>query len=235
MLQPSLEPPGVAAFCDMDRNGGGWTVVIRRNDTEYQDDFQQDWDSYKMGFGYLGGEFYWGNEYVWMLTSHLDRRYQVYFWLEDCYGNTRYAIYQNFWIEAEADHYRLHLGPYSGDAGDSFSFNNNQAFTTYDRDYDSWDKNCAESDICAGGWWYNACTLGFVICGKFIMHFDWMLFFTEFPEFVFMTTDRCPRKDKTVDSSKSIGVSSVQKVSSVSTETQKMSSLTFESYFTRRY
>ena len=142
----------------MDRNGGGWTVVIRRNDTEYQDDFQQDWDSYKMGFGYLGGEFYWGNEYVWMLTSHLDRRYQVYFWLEDWDGNSRHAIYQNFWIEAEADHYRLHLGPYSGDAGDSFSYNNNQAFTTYDRDYDSWDKNCAESVNCAGGWWYNACT-----------------------------------------------------------------------------
>ena len=160
MLHPSLasSDPDVPALCDMDNDGGGWTVVIRRYDAEVQEDFYQDWGLYKMGFGYLGGEFYWGNEYMWMLTSHLDRRYQVHIWLEDFDGNTRYALYQSFKIESEDDHYRLHIGEYSGDAGDSFYFNNNQSFSTYDRDYDSFNGNCAGSNYCTAGWWFNVCT-----------------------------------------------------------------------------
>ena len=64
MLHPSLEPLAskIPAFCDMDEDGGGWTVVIRRNDTKYQKYFYRKWDSYKLGFGYLKEEFYWGND-----------------------------------------------------------------------------------------------------------------------------------------------------------------------------
>ena len=143
----------------MDRNGGGWTVVIRRNDTKDQEDFYQDWGTYKTGFGYLEEEFYWGNEYMWMLTSHLDRRYKVHIWLQDFDGNTRHAIYQNFWLESEEEKYRLHLGEYSGDAGDSFAYNNGYPFSTYDRDNDGYDGvHCAESYRNSAGWWFNACT-----------------------------------------------------------------------------
>ena len=92
-----------------------------------------------------------------MLTSQVDRRYQVHFWLKDWDGNTRYAIYESFAIEAEDGHYRLHIGEYSGDAGDSFYYNNNRSFTTHDRDYDDdfWN-NCAEDR--EGAWWYNDCS-----------------------------------------------------------------------------
>ena len=140
----------------MDQDGGGWTVLIRRKDIEPREDFYRDWSSYKWGFGYLEEEFYWGNEYIWMLTSQLDRRYQVHFWLRDWYGLEQYAVYENFAIEAEDGHYRLHIGDYSGNAGDSFSYHNNYPFSTYDRDYDSASGNCAEGHESA--WWYYACS-----------------------------------------------------------------------------
>lgn len=39
--------------------------------------------------------------------------------------------------------------------GDSFSNHNNMKFTTFDKDQDAWDKNCAQHYL--GGFWYNAC------------------------------------------------------------------------------
>ena len=40
-------------------------------------------------------------------------------------------------------------------AGDSLSGHGNQAFSTWDRDHDTWYANCAFSY--KGGWWYTAC------------------------------------------------------------------------------
>ena len=141
----------------MEEDGGGWTVVIRRDDIEPRQDFYQDWEEYKWGFGYLEKEFYWGNEHIWLLTSQLDRQYQVHFWLEDWDGYTRYAAYESFAIESEDAHYRLHIGEYSGNAGDTFYYNNNYPVTTYDRDYDACSGySCAEEHEAA--WWYYCCT-----------------------------------------------------------------------------
>ncbi|GBO28419.1 Techylectin-like protein, partial [Araneus ventricosus] len=46
-------------FCDMDTDGGGWTVLQRRGDFKRPlDYFNKDWESYKKGFGDIDKEFW---------------------------------------------------------------------------------------------------------------------------------------------------------------------------------
>lgn len=57
--------------------------------------------------------------------------------LEDWTGKKVYAEYSSFHIESEREGYRLRLGTYQGNAGDSFSSHNGKHFTTLDRDKDA--------------------------------------------------------------------------------------------------
>ncbi|KAG9328261.1 hypothetical protein JZ751_015483 [Albula glossodonta] len=68
--------------------------------------------------------------------------------MEDWSGRKVFAEYASFRIEAEADFYKLRVGRYHGNAGDSLTWHNGKQFTTLDR-------NCAHYQ--KGGWWYNAC------------------------------------------------------------------------------
>ncbi|MCL4146479.1 UNVERIFIED_CONTAM: hypothetical protein GTU68_033945 [Idotea baltica] len=76
--------------------------------------------------------------------------------LEDFDGEKRWAKYELFHIDDSAGKYRLKLGNYTGDAGDSLSFHNNESFSTKDADNDSSDKNCAKRR--KGAWWYDSCS-----------------------------------------------------------------------------
>jgi hypothetical protein len=53
------------------------------------------------------------------------------------------------------DKYRLSLGTYFGDAGDSFNFQNGQQFSTYEQENDVAPNNCAVDYH--GAWWYGIC------------------------------------------------------------------------------
>ena len=60
-------------------------------------------------------------------------------------------------VEGEDQGYKLHIGGYTGTAGDSMTVvggNNGMKFSTRDRDNDKWDANCAQL-YTAGGWWFN--------------------------------------------------------------------------------
>lgn len=57
--------------------------------------------------------------------------------LEDWTGKKVYAEYSSFHLESESEGYRLRLGTYQGNAGDSFSSHNGKQFTTLDRDKDA--------------------------------------------------------------------------------------------------
>eukprot|EP00794_Sanderia_malayensis_P019236 gene19236-21164_t len=72
-------------------------------------------------------------------------------------GNVAYhALYGKFEIGSESDGYRLTIGGYSGNAGDSLAYHNNMKFSTIDRDNDGHPNlNCAQ--VYNGGWWYNGC------------------------------------------------------------------------------
>ncbi|PNJ76740.1 FGL1 isoform 10 [Pongo abelii] len=84
--------------------------------------------------------------------------------LADFEKNSRYAQYKNFKVGDEKNFYQLNIGEYSGTAGDSLAGNfhpevqwwashQRMKFSTWDRDHDNYEGNCAEED--QSGWWFN--------------------------------------------------------------------------------
>ena len=134
----------------MTEDGGGWTRLLRREDGSV--DFTQTWDVYKKGFGNLTGEYWLGNENMAALTRQRLYKLRIRVW--DFEGETRYADYSSFVVEPEWDKYRLHLGTYSGDAGDSLSFQNGMGFSTVDEDNDMNTSHCAMIES-SGNWFKN--------------------------------------------------------------------------------
>ncbi|XP_043209565.1 techylectin-5A-like [Amphibalanus amphitrite] len=158
LLQPGLDRsvPPTPAYCDLESDGGGWTVVQRRDDIPPREDFYRGWQDYKQGFGEFDGEFWWGLESLWRMTSPRDRRYELRVDLWDFDGSTRHAVYSNFRVASEIQGYALTIGNYTGDAGDSLSFHRGMQFTTNDVDNDIHEaNNCAHSH--EGAWWYKNC------------------------------------------------------------------------------
>ncbi|CAF1368160.1 unnamed protein product [Rotaria magnacalcarata] len=144
----------IKVLCDMDTDGGGWTVFQKRGDFTPQEDFYRTWLEYKRGFGDLQRQFWLGNDRLSLLTNQ--DSYQLRVDLEDFDAQKRFAQYSSFRVSSEADKYRLTLGSYvKGDAGDSLSTENNMQFSTKDQDNDLNAVFCAQ--IYNGAWWYRTC------------------------------------------------------------------------------
>ncbi|GFT22626.1 techylectin-5A [Nephila pilipes] len=143
-------------FCDMDTDGGGWTVLQRRGNfrsPEYY--FYKDWASYKKGFGDNEKDFWLGNDNIFALTNQ--RLYSIRFDLKTVDGERRYALYDTFWIDDESHKYTSHISNYSGNAGESMlERHNNRKFSTIDQDNDD-HKEISCALRYKGGWWYGAC------------------------------------------------------------------------------
>ncbi|XP_029618059.1 fibrinogen C domain-containing protein 1-B isoform X2 [Salmo trutta] len=56
---PTHYPAGFQVFCDMTTDGGGWTVIQRREDGTVN--FFRAWDAYRNGFGKITGEHWLGD------------------------------------------------------------------------------------------------------------------------------------------------------------------------------
>ncbi|XP_034963183.2 tenascin-X isoform X7 [Zootoca vivipara] len=137
-------------YCDMETDGGGWIVFQRRMNGETN--FWRNWQEYATGFGNLTREFWLGNDALHQLTTSGDYELRV----DLRAGNDSvYATYQNFRVDPPADHYRLHLGSYSGTAGDAFTYHSGSVFSTKDRDPNRVIIPCAVSY--RGAWWYRNC------------------------------------------------------------------------------
>ena len=139
------------AFCNMTFNGGGWTVIQRRED-EYVD-FNRNWTEYVIGFGNLYGDHWLGLEAMHQLTK--EGNITVRFDIRDINGSRGYAEYGNFKIAEEGLKYRISLSNYRGTIGDGMAKSNGKPFSTMDRDHDASRVNCA--GISKGPWWHYDC------------------------------------------------------------------------------
>ncbi|XP_041811853.1 tenascin [Chelmon rostratus] len=138
----------IMVYCDMETDGGGWTVFQRRRDGSV--DFFRGWKEYVTGFGDLSGEFWLGLDSLHNLTAM--NRMSLRIDLRDK-DESVFAKYSTF--EVAKRNYRLTVGGYSGTAGDSLSYHNNRVFSTKDRDPAPFITRCAMSY--RGGWWYKNC------------------------------------------------------------------------------
>uniref|UniRef100_A0AAY4CF39 Uncharacterized protein n=2 Tax=Denticeps clupeoides TaxID=299321 RepID=A0AAY4CF39_9TELE len=140
----------VAVYCDMETDGGGWTVFQRRLDGKT--DFYRNWKEYSKGFGHLSAEFWLGNELLHTLTSAAATSLRV----DLRSGNeTAFAHYANFTVAPQQSNYTMHVSGYSGNAGDSLRYHTNRPFSTRDKDPNPLSIHCAKEYM--GGWWYKNC------------------------------------------------------------------------------
>ncbi|CAL4241127.1 unnamed protein product [Meganyctiphanes norvegica] len=165
----------VLVHCDQTTQGGGWTVILRRDDS-YDDltDFARTFEEYAAGFGDVNYDFYIGNEVIHALTDPSQSELWVTVGDED--GETGYAHYQYFHVAARSDY---HIPPYimdsglcEGTIGDGLQYHNGQGFSTIDQDNDEYDgHNCAAK--IAGGWWYRHCYRSCLTCPYGTWDFWW--------------------------------------------------------------
>ncbi|XP_078466507.1 uncharacterized protein LOC144729952 [Lampetra planeri] len=175
-----------SAFCDMDTDGGGWTVFQRRRDGSR--DFNRTWADYKRGFGEVGGEHWLGNDRLHQLTragddgpspssptssssqssssqssspSSQSSSFTLRVELEDWHGVRRHALYAHFHVASERERYRLTARGYRGDAGNALSYSrgynhDGRPFSTPDRDNDAYAAGNCAAYY-ASGWWFDSC------------------------------------------------------------------------------
>ncbi|XP_062615766.1 veficolin-1-like, partial [Saccostrea cucullata] len=62
-------------FCDMTTDGGGWTVIQKREDGET--DFYRTWKGYKEGFGNAAKNYWIGNDAIYALTKDENEKLRI--------------------------------------------------------------------------------------------------------------------------------------------------------------
>nr|XP_055076111.1 tenascin isoform X1 [Misgurnus anguillicaudatus] len=140
----------VMVYCDMETDGGGWTVFQRRKSGKTN--FFRGWREYSRGFGELDEEFWLGNEQLHNFTQISPMMLRVDLKTGD---ESVYAQYSTFFVESQKKQYTITVSGYSGTAGDSMTYHDGRPFSTRDRDPRHFITRCAMSY--KGGWWYKNC------------------------------------------------------------------------------
>ncbi|OWK62929.1 Angiopoietin-related protein 5 [Lonchura striata] len=122
----------------------------------------------------LQGEFWLGLRKIFDIVNQKATHFSLYVDLESENDKHAYASYDGFWIEDEACYFKIHLGHYSGNAGDAFrgyrreDNQNSMPFSTFDADNDGCRPMCTIKGqpvkSCSNfsdntGWWFNKCGL----------------------------------------------------------------------------
>uniref|UniRef100_A0A3Q3E2L5 Tenascin C n=1 Tax=Labrus bergylta TaxID=56723 RepID=A0A3Q3E2L5_9LABR len=144
------ESQPIQVYCDMTTDGGGWIIFLRRQSGRLE--FFRNWKNYTAGFGDMNDEFWLGLSNLHKITA--GGQYELRVDLRDK-GETAYAQYDKFSISEPRTRYKVHVGGYSGSAGDSMTYHHGRPFSTYDHDNDIAVTNCALSY--KGAFWYKNC------------------------------------------------------------------------------
>lgn len=107
-----VNPDGLSefeVFCDHETDGGGWTVLQKRQDGSV--DFYRGWHDYKHGFGFLRGEHWLGLDKIHRLTK--SGKHKLRFDLE-LHQESAFAEYSFFAVDNETEKYKLSVAGYSG-------------------------------------------------------------------------------------------------------------------------
>jgi len=143
----------VKVYCDMGKDGGGWTVIQRRGHFGHSENFHRGWNDYRNGFGYPHKDHWLGLKYQNFITEA--EAQQLLITLEDWDGNTIQHTVNNYKISNEADKFRMNFSQVDGPHARNFIAHKGLKFSTFDSDNDKSDRNCAEYR--KGGWWYFSC------------------------------------------------------------------------------
>ncbi|XP_068429840.1 tenascin-like isoform X1 [Clinocottus analis] len=144
------ERQSIQVYCDMTTDGGGWLVLLRRQNGKLE--FFRNWKNYTAGFGNMNDEFWLGLSNLHKITN--SGHYELRVDLRDN-GESAYAQYDKLTIAEPKTRYKVYVGAYSGTAGDSMTYHQGRPFSTFDNDNDIAVTNCALSY--KGAFWYKNC------------------------------------------------------------------------------
>ena len=157
-------PREIKVFCDQTSHGGGFLIVMRRQDGSVN--FQRSWNDYKVGFGKLLTEFWFGNENMHDLTkpSFAPKKSELVIDMR-IKGQTGqvFVKYETFEIGDETSKYTLKISDVSGNAPmlnatHSFlSYHNNMKFSTYDQENDDDSTRDCSNQYGRVWWWFKYC------------------------------------------------------------------------------
>ena len=154
VVNPVFQQKTLKVYCEMELDGGGWTVFQRRFDGSVEFPTRT-WEEYKNGFGTASGEHWLGNEAVHKWTTSEPHDYLV--WAEAFDRATAKRKLTGFSLGDEASGYLFRydtLAPGYDDqplnaVANDYADLQGASFVTYDMGTDCSDK--------FGAWWFKGC------------------------------------------------------------------------------
>ena len=137
----------------METDGGGWTIIQRRNASMGWVNFTRNIADYENGFGDLDGEFWMGLKKIYELTNRQTVTMKITVWNDG--GDRYYWNYPLFSISSSSGRYGLSRSITAGGGSATYSLfrNEGDSSTYYFQTYDYWSgQNCGL--IRQSGWWY---------------------------------------------------------------------------------
>ncbi|XP_042144138.1 ficolin-1-like [Ixodes scapularis] len=146
--------------CDMETDGGGWTVIQRRSRSEAENNyFEKDIKHYESGFKTQGGASWIGLDNLHALTSFPNNQQALRIELTKIgQREPTVLLYHKFVVGSKQEGYKLTVADYEGPHQDydALSYHNGQKFTVKKSMTQPPDGDRCSARL-SGGWWFKDC------------------------------------------------------------------------------